>query len=188
MPGMAPGIFLAWSHQLLPTALGGRCHHPHCTEEYSEVSGEQVTCTRSLECLASTNLSGLWSYGWSLTYAQGLGSSSQNPWPFVTTTPSFPGLYFHSLSPYLEYPCPASIHSPKAITDVPPSTKLPHVPLPHSPQHTQSLPSSCSKCFAWLIQCLKDLQKLSISTNGEIWHRISIHLVGLPPFFLLGIH
>lgn len=59
MSGTTPGIFRAGPHPLLPTSPGGRCHHPHCADEYSEAASVWVTCTRSLEHLVSTNLSGL---------------------------------------------------------------------------------------------------------------------------------
>lgn len=44
---------------MISATLVGRCHHLNYTDEYSEVSGGYVTCTRSLEYLASTNLPGL---------------------------------------------------------------------------------------------------------------------------------
>lgn len=76
-----------------------------------------MTCSRSLEHLASTNFSGLKLHAGPPTLARGLGSSSQNPCPFLSTSPSFSGPYLCLLPLlYLGKPCLASIQSPKAIS------------------------------------------------------------------------
>lgn len=126
--------------------------------------------------------------------AHALGSGSQDPCPFLTTSSRFSGPYLCLLPLlYMRSPCPASIHFPKAISNIASSTSFPDtpgcqspLPFPHSPQ---SVPEFAkwqfpgrfrpSECFAWLVQCCQ------YSQIERFYTKRSVYLVALAPQFLL---
>lgn len=148
-----------------------------------------MTCTRSLEHLASTNLSGLKLPTGPPTLALALSSSYPSSCSFLTTSSVFSGTFAHSLSSTWEAlgPPPSILSRPHHYIAA--FTSLPETPgcgppwaFPHSPYvcqfaqwQTPGQPRP-SGCFIWLVQCCQ------YSQIERCYTKCSVHFVPWPPF------